>query len=127
MKLGDFLSSINYDKKPLLDTDESATRLYPAFVVNRCLSYFVDTIFHANEMNCVPWLDNKSQFDFHRLSIRKKRRFSNWVKKETEDDIELIKQAYGYSERKAIEVLNIIGPQQMDQIRKSLYKGGTDK
>jgi hypothetical protein len=127
MKLGDFLSSINYDKKPLLDTDESATRLYPAFVVNRCLSYFVDTIFHANEMNCVPWLDNKSQFDFHRLSIRKKRRFSNWVKKETENDIELIKQAYGYSERKAIEVLNIIGPQQMDQIRKSLYKGGTDK
>ena len=127
MKLGDFLSSINYDKKPLLDTDESATRLYPAFVVNRCLSYFVDTIFHANEMNCVPWLDNKSQFDFHRLSIRKKRRFSNWVKKETEDDIELIKQAYGYSERKAIEVLNIIGPQQMDQIKKSLYKGGTDK
>ena len=127
MKLGDFLSSINYDKKPLLDTDESATRLYPAFVVNRCLSYFVDTIFHANEMNCVPWLDNKSQFDFHRLSIRKKRRFSNWVKKETEEDIELIKQAYGYSERKAIEVLNIIGPQQMDQIRKSLYKGGTDK
>jgi hypothetical protein len=127
MKLGNFLSSINYDKKPLLDTDESATRLYPAFVVNRCLSYFVDTIFHANEMNCVPWLDNKSQFDFHRLSIRKKRRFSNWVKKETEDDIELIKQAYGYSERKAIEVLNIIGPQQMDQIRKSLYKGGTDK
>ncbi len=127
MKLGDFLSSINYDKKPLLDADESATRLYPAFVVNRCLSYFVDTIFHANEMNCVPWLDNKSQFDFHRLSIRKKRRFSNWVKKETEDDIELIKQAYGYSERKAIEVLNIIGPQQMDQIRKSLYKGGTDK
>ena len=127
MKLGDFISSINYDKKPLLDTDESATRLYPAFVVNRCLSYFVDTIFHANEMNCVPWLDNKSQFDFHRLSIRKKRRFSNWVKKETENDIELIKQAYGYSERKAMEVLNIIGPQQMDQIRKSLYKGGTDK
>ena len=127
MKLGDFLSSINYDKKPLLDTDESATRLYPAFVVNRCLSYFVDTIFHANEMNCVPWLDNKSQFDFHRLSIRKKRRFSNWVKKETEEDIELIKQAYGYSERKAMEVLNIIGPQQMDQIRKSLYKGGTDE
>lgn len=127
MKLGDFLASINYDKKPLLDKDESATRLYPAFVVNRCLSYFVDTIFHSNEMNCVPWLDNKSQFDFHRLSIRKKRRFSNWVKKEVEEDIDLIKQAYGYSDRKAREVLNILGPQELDQIRRSLYKGGTDK
>ena len=127
MKLGDFLSSINYDKKPLLDKDESATRLYSAFVVNRCLSYFVDTIFHSNEMNCAPWLENKSQFDFHRLAIRKKRRFSNWVKKEVEDDIDLIKQAYGYSDRKAREVLNILGPQDLDQIRRSLYKGGTDK
>ena len=78
-------------------------------------------------MNCVPWLDNKSQFDFHRLAIRKKRRFSNWVKKEVEDDIDLIKQAYGYSDRKAREVLNILGPQDLDQIRRSLYKGGTDK
>jgi len=87
----------------------------------------VDTIFYANEMNCNPWLDKKSQFDFHRLSIRKKKRFSSWLKKETEDDVEVIKQAYGYSEAKAREVLNIIGPQEMDQIRRSLYKGGTDK
>ena len=127
MKLGDFLTSINYDKKPLLDKDESATRLYPAYVVNRCLSYFVDTIFHANEMNCASWLDNKSQFDFHRLAIRKKKRFSPWVKKETEENIDLLKQAYGYSEQKAREVLNILSPQDLDQIRKALYTGGISK
>ena len=127
MKLGDFLSSINYNKKPLLDKDESDSRLYPPFVVNRCLSYFSDTIFHSNEMNCVPWLDNKMQFDFHRLAIRKNKRFSNWLKKEVEEDIQLIKQAYGYSEQKAREVLNIIGPQELDQIRRSQYTGGTDK
>jgi len=63
LKLKDFLGSINHDKKPLLDKDEANARLYKPFVVNRCLSYFPDTIFHANEMNCVPWLDNKSQFD----------------------------------------------------------------
>lgn len=127
MKLGDFLTSINYDKKPLLDKDASAARLYPAYVVNRCLSYFVDTIFHANEMNCVPWLDNKSQFDFHRLSIRKKKRFSQWVKKETEENIDLIRQAYGYSEQKAMEVLNILSPQDLEQLRKALYTGGISK
>jgi hypothetical protein len=127
MKLKDFLSSINYDKKALLDSDESASRHYTPFVVNRCLSYFVDTIFHANEMNCNPWLDKKSQFDFHRLAIRKKKRYSEWVKKETEDKIELIKEGFGYSEAKAREVLNIIGPRELDQIKRSLYKGGTDK
>lgn len=127
MKLGDFLTSINYNKTPLLDNDETAHRLYPPFAVNKCLSYFTDTLFHANEMNCNPWLDKKSQFDFHRLAIRKKKRFSSWIKKETEDNVEVIKLAYGYSEAKAREVLNIIGPQELDQIRRSLYKGGTDK
>ena len=127
MKLKDFLSSINHDKKPLLDEDETASRLYPCFVVNRCLSYFADTIFHANEMNCAPWLDNKTQFDFYRIGVRKKKRFSPWLKKETEENIKTIQAAYGYSERKAREVLNIISPQEMDQIKRSQYTGGTDK
>lgn len=108
-----------------MDKDEEATRAYPAYVVNRCLSYFVDTIFYANEMNCAPWLDKKSQFDFYRLGIRKKKRFSNWLKKETEDNIELIKTAYGYSEQKARQVLNILGPEDLEKIKKSLDTGGT--
>lgn len=124
MNLKDFLSSINHDKKPLLDKDEDDTRLYPAFVVNRCLSYFTDTIFYCNEMNCKPGLDKKMQFDFYRIAIRKKKRFSSWLKKESEENIELIKQAYGYSEQKAREVLNILGPQDLDKIRKHFDTGG---
>jgi len=125
LKLKDFLGSINHDKKPLLDKDEADTRLYPPFVVNRCLSYFPDTIFHANEMNCAPWLDKKSQFDFHRLGIRKKKRFSPWLKKETEENISLIQAVYGYTESKAREVLNILQPQDLETLKKSLDTGGT--
>jgi hypothetical protein len=124
LKLKDFLVSINHDKKALLDRDENDPRLYKPFVVNRCLSYFPDTIFHANEMNCTPWLDNKSQFDFHRLAIRKKKRFSPWLKKETENDISIIRQVYGYTESKAREVLNILRPQDLESIKKSLDTGG---
>jgi len=124
LKLKDFLGSINHDKKPLLDKDEANARLYKPFVVNRCLSYFPDTIFHANEMNCVPWLDNKSQFDFYRLGIRKKKRFSPWIKKETEQNISLIQAVYGYTESKAREVLNILGPDDLDKLKKSLDTGG---
>ena len=124
MKLKDFLSSINHDKKPLLDGDDVNIKDYPPFVVNRCLSYFADTLFHANEMNCAPWLDAKSQFDFYRIGVRKKKRFSSWLKKETEDNIELIKQVYGYTDQKAREVLNIFEPKDFELLKKSLDKGG---
>jgi hypothetical protein len=124
MQLKDFLSSINHDKKPLLDTDENAVKSYTPFVVNRCLSYFADTLFHANEMNCSPWLDNKSQFDFYRLAVRKKKRFSPWLRKDTEENVTLIKQAYGYTESKAREVLNILSTEDLQEIRKALDTGG---
>ena len=124
LKLKDFLGSINHDKKALLDKDDVDTRLYKPFVVNRCLSYFPDTIFHANEMNCTPWLDNKSQFDFHRLGIRKKKRFSPWLKKEVEDNVSLVIAAYGYTEAKAREVLNILSQDDLKKLKQFLDIGG---
>lgn len=124
MQLKDFLNSINYDKKPLMDGDDDAAKIYPAFIVNKCLSYFIDTIFHSNEMNCKPWSDPKMQFDFHRTSIRKKKRYSPWVKKEDDENIAIIRRVYNYNESKAREVLNIIGPNNLDKLKKSLDKGG---
>ena len=125
MELKHYLNSINYDKKALMDNDEKAEKVYPPYVVNRCLSFFSDTILHANVINCNWTLDKKMQFDFYRLSIRKKKRFSPWVKKDESADIDLLKQAYGYTEQKAREVLNILRPEDLQQIRKSLDTGGT--
>jgi len=125
MELKHYLNSINYDKKALMDNDEKAEKLYPPYVVNRCFSFFSDTIFHANVANCNWTLDKKMQFDFYRLSIRKNKRFSPWVKKEESGDIDLLKQAYGYTEQKAREVLNILRPEDLQQIRKFLDTGGT--
>ena len=125
MKLADFLNSINHSKEALLDKDEKAYKAYPAFIVNKSLSYFSDTIFYANEMNCAPWLDAKMQFDFHRIGIRKKKRYSPWVKKLTEENIEIIKAVYGYSDGKAQEVLNILSPQDLEKLKNHLQTGGT--
>jgi hypothetical protein len=123
MELKNYLNSINHDKKPLLDEEENVSK-YPSFVVNKCMSYFNDTIFYANEMNCKPWVDKKSQFDFYRFGIRKKKRYSPWLRKEEDNNIAVIKEVFGYSETKAREVLNIISPQDMDKLKKSLEKGG---
>jgi hypothetical protein len=76
-------------------------------------------------MNCAPWLDRKSQFDFYRIGVRKKKRYSPWLRKETEENIELIKAAFGYSEQKSREVLNILGHKDLEEIKKFLDKGGT--
>lgn len=124
MQLKDYLNSINYDKKPLMDSEEESVKGYPAYVVNRCMSYFNDTIFYANEMNCKPHLDIKAQFDFYRLGLRKNKRYSPWLKKEQDDKIALIKEVFGYNETKAREVLNILGPKDFDKLKKSLDKGG---
>jgi hypothetical protein len=125
MNLSEILNSINYDKKPIFDEEKRVDKLYPSFIVNRCLSFFNDTIFYANEMNCKWQVDKKMQFDFYRFGIRKKKRFSPWVKKTTEEDLQLIKEVYGYNDSKAQEVLNIIGPSDLDKIRQSIQKGGT--
>jgi hypothetical protein len=124
MKLFDFLNSINYDKKALLDIDEKSSELYNSYLVNRCMSFFPDTLFHSNEMNCNWDIDKKMQFDFYRFAVRKKKRYSKWIKKETSDDIELIKEVYNYTDAKAQEVLNILGPGDLDKLKQSLEKGG---
>jgi len=126
MELFDFINSINYNKKPLLDGDEKEEKHYLPYMVNRSLSFFPDTIFHSNEMNCNWELDKKMQFDFHRLSIRKKKRFSSWIKKNEEHDIEAIKKAFNYTDAKAKEVLNILGPSDIEEIKLFLYEGGNN-
>lgn len=120
MQLKDFLNSINDNKKNLMDEDENCEKLYPAYVVTRCLSYFMDTILFTNEMNLRSHIDNKLQYDYYLNSVRKRKRFSKWIKAETSDDLDLVKFHYSYSDKKAKEVLNILGKEGVDEIR-SLY------
>ena len=96
----EFIKSINETKKDIM-VDDIAEKDYNAFMVNRGLSYFSDTILMANEMNLNSHLDNRLQFDFLINIIRKKKRFSKWAKAQKNDDVEVIKEYYGYSNEKA--------------------------
>ena len=121
MKLGEYLTAINYSKEPLLDTeDESVEKGYTPFVVNRCLSYFMDTVLYANEMNRRPETDKKMQFDYLQKSIRKNKRYSKWLKQESIENLDIIKQYYGYSDTKAKEVMDIITPDDIEYMRNKL-------
>ena len=97
---------------------------YLPFVVNRTLSYFLDTVLYANEVNVQSHTDNKMQFDFLLNTIRANRRFSRWLKPEENEDIDAIKEYYGYSSQKARDVLDIFTRSQLSLIHEHLNKGG---
>lgn len=125
MKLGEYLTAINYSKEPLLDTeDESVEKGYTPFIVNRCLSYFIDTVLYANEMNLRPETDKKMQFDYLQGTIRKNKRYSKWLKQESVDNLDTIKQYYGYSDTKAKEVMDILTPEDIEYMREKIDHGG---
>ena len=125
MKLTDYLNSINYTKENLLDTeDELVEKQYTPFVVNRCLSYFPDTIIHSNIINENSHIDKKMQYDYYLASIRKRKRFSKWLKREESDKIETIQEYFGYSNQKAKEVEDLISDSDLESMRESMFKGG---
>lgn len=120
----EYVTSINLNKKDIM-VDDVAEKAYVPFMVNRSLSYFADTVFFANEMNRYHNLDNKLQYHFLINIVRKGKRFSKWIKPEQNDNIELIKECYGYSNEKAEQVLQLLSPEQLDYLKG--MKGGKSK
>jgi len=120
----DFLNAINQSKKDLIKEDPSNEKEYSAWMVNRGLSYFPDTVMYANEMNQRHQISNKWQFQFLLNSIPKKKRFSPWFKREEEKNLKLVMDCYGYSSEKAKQVLGILTPEQLKTIEEKQYTGG---
>ena len=118
-----FLNEINFGKKDII-VDDITEKQYNSLMVNRGLSYFKDTAVIANEMNINHHLDNRLQFDFLINMIRKKRRFSKWNKPQIIDDLDVIKEYYGYSNKQAKAVHNLLSSEQIGELRKKVYKGG---
>lgn len=119
----DYLNSINYKKNDIM-VDDVSEKQYNSFMVNRSLSYFPDTAAIANVMNQHHHIDNKLQYHFLINIVRKRNRFSKWMKPETESDIEVVKEYYGYSNEKARQVLPLLSPDQITIIKQKVNKGG---
>ena len=124
VELKDWLNSINFSKTNLLDEDPDAKRDYAPFVINRCLSGHLDCILFANEMNKNHFLDKDMQYTFYLNTLRKKKRFSPWLRKDKVEDLESVKQYYGYSNEKAFQVLKILSNEQIEFIKQRLEIGG---
>ena len=124
-ELKDYLNQINHGKKNLMDSeDEFWEKKYPAYIINKCLSAFTDTIFYVNEVNRLHHLDKKLQNDFLINSLRKRKRFAKWLRASKIKNIEYVKEYYGYGNEKAKQALNVLTDDQINTIKIKLIKGG---
>tara|TARA_B100001057_G_scaffold64472_1_gene58122 strand:+ start:16 stop:396 length:381 start_codon:yes stop_codon:yes gene_type:complete len=124
MELKDWLKSINETKTNLVDNDSTIETKYPSYIVNRCMSGQIDTLMFANEMNINNHLDNKLQYDFLLYTLRKKKRFSPWMRKNELSNLSIVKEYYGYSDDKARQVLPLLTEDQLNIITRRLNTGG---
>ena len=124
-ELKDWLNSINFTKKDLREDDPDVIKEYAPYIINRCLSGHLDCVMFVNEMNKYSFLDKDMQYSFYLNTLRKKKRFSPWLRKEKVTDLEIIKQYYGYSNEKASQALKILTPEQIIFIKQRLDIGGT--
>tara|TARA_B100001248_G_scaffold145798_1_gene109533 strand:+ start:168 stop:548 length:381 start_codon:yes stop_codon:yes gene_type:complete len=124
MELKDWLNSINFTKENLIEDDPEAIKSYPPYIVNRCLSGHLDTILFANEMNKYSNIDKDLQYSFLLYTLRKRKRFSPWLKKEQIENLDLVKKHYGYSNEKARIAVNLLTKTQIEHIRNKHDMGG---
>lgn len=123
-ELKDWLNSINFTKENLME-DPSVKKDYAPFIINRCLSGHIDCVLFANEMNKYHFLDKDIQYSFYLNSLRKKKRFSPWLRKDKVTDLECVKKYYGYSNEKASQALKILSKEQINFIKQRLEIGGS--
>lgn len=122
----EYTNSITSGKKDIM-VDDLAEKSYSSYMVNKGLSYFNDTALIANEMNRLFHLDNKLQYHFLINIVRKRKRFSKWNKPELVNDVEVVKEYYGYSNDKARQVLPLLTSDQVKILREKVSKGGKRK
>ena len=122
----DFIKAIN-DSKNVMKDNSLAEKDYIPFLVNRGLSFFQDTVIQVNEMNRLHFIDNKLQFDYLLNSIRPRKRWSKWLKPDKIDNLEIVKEYYGFGNEKAKEALELLTDADIEYIRDKFITGGVER
>ena len=120
----EIIPSILQTKKDVLETEKD----YVPFLVNRSLSYHMDCILYANQMNMNHSLPQKLQYQYLLNTVRPmKRKFEKWQKTSVVKDLECVKEYFGYSDEKAKEALRILSDEDITLIKEKIEKGGVKK
>lgn len=106
------------------DVDPQVITQYPGFIVNKLLSYHQDCVLVVNAINKLSFLDTQLQYEFLLHALPKKKRYSKLHKGINPENLDLLKEYYGYSTAKAMEVLALHSEEDFDQMRECMAEGG---
>lgn len=126
----DYITTINQTKKNMMRDSENDTlseKGYNAWVVNNALSYFPDTILHANLMNQYHHLDNRPQYEFLLNSVRPRKRFAKWVKDTGDKELDIVCRYYECNRTIGKEYLSLLSSEQLEIMKQQLETGGLNK
>lgn len=125
-ELSEYINSITMTKENLCRGDDEATKGYPSFVVNRCMSYHQSLIHISNELNghYVPNLDH---YEFLLHIIPKGKRFAKWAKSVNDENTPLIAKYYEVSQKRAREIMELLTESQIEEIKSYFSEGGVEK
>jgi len=119
----DIINTIN--NKTKLEWDEVTEKTYSPFIINRGLSFNMQTVLFANMMNQYPQLEKRMQYDFYFNGIPKGKRFDKWQKKlDAEKNVKLLQDFFDINIDRATEALKLLSNEQLDMIKQKMNKGG---
>lgn len=120
----DFVDSVSYSKKDLVEDTPSLIKEYTPYIVNKALSYHLDSLQYANDMNRFSHLEPLLQYYFYLNTLKSRKRFAKWVKKTDNDDLVTIREYYKCNPREAEEIMRILSPEDIQKIKTKISKGG---
>jgi hypothetical protein len=126
-ELKDWLNSINFSKENLIQENPESISSYQPYVINKCMASHLDAILFVNELNQFPYIDKIMQYAYYLHSLRPRKRYAPWLKKETADNISAVKEYYGFSDKKALDALKVLNRDEINFIKQRLNKGGFKK
>jgi hypothetical protein len=123
-KLFEFVDAVSHTKDASFMDDPTWEKEYVPFIVNRAFSYHRDSVLAANVMNERPHLQKNLQAWFYLNTLRARKRYASWHKREQGSGAKSIAEYYGCSLRIASVLVNLHTPEQIEYIERRLFKGG---
>ena len=121
-----FFKDITYGKTNIMLAQDIENE-YKPYNMNKNLSYSTEWIFTVNDMNGLPHLPNRLQYDYFINSIRRRsRKLESWIKPEKSDDLEAVKEYYNYSNQKAKDSMLLLSDTEIEYIKSKTYKAGKE-
>jgi hypothetical protein len=105
----DYVNDVSSTKVNMFKNHEDAGAGYNPWLVNRSLSYSVDSVLFAQEMNEHAHLPAEMQHRFYLESLPARRRFARFEKSNLGAEVEALGKWYGINKRKAVAVHRAIG------------------